>query len=751
MKNPEAFKQETIKANHAVYLLFFVSGFPALIYQIVWQRALFTIYGVNIESITVVVAAFMLGLGLGSILGGRLSKNRRIPVLAAFGMTELIIAIFGFNSLRLFEWVGAFTLGSSPLKTGMITFLLVLVPTLMMGATLPLLVTYLVRRTGNVGRSTGVLYFFNTLGSAFACLCTAIFMMGTFGRQGSVTVAAWINLAVSAGALLIHFRQRKERHSLSPSGTETVARTADTGRAVSFGLGLVLVFICGFIALSYEIIWIRLFTVGLASSAAAFPLVLSVYLAGIAWGASEARRFCPNGESGKKATHIRALAVFVLLANLAGFLLVPAAARLFQSLPPGAALLLVIPAAACLGATLPLISHMVIPPDDSAGSRLSFLYLANIIGATVGSLFTGFILMDHWPMMHIALFLALVGFSMVALLLASARVEKGVAVPLYLAIVIVAVLFSYMANALFDRMYERLLFKRDITSGTRFTHVVENRSGVIAVTEDGTVYGEGVYDGRFSVSPVKDTNLIIRAYSLSAFHPRPREVLMIGLSSGSWAQVIANNPHVESLTIVEINPGYLQLIPRYPAVASLLQNPKVTLVIDDGRRWLAKHHERKFDAIVMNTTWHWRSFASNLLSVDFLSLVKAHLNDRGILYYNTTDSPEAQKTGATVFANAFRFYSFMLVSDAPIHVDRASLQEVLAEYRIDGKPVFDLSRTTDREKMKEILSRLDTADGRIYRWGTLETRRDILARTGGAQLITDNNMLTEWQRGLAPF
>src|ERR1035441_6885638 len=97
-----------------VYALFFISGFPALIYQIVWQRALFTIYGVNIESVTIVVSAFMLGLGLGSLAGGMISRIPRLPVLAAFGLAELCIGSFGMVSLRLFHWVGIHTAGGPP-------------------------------------------------------------------------------------------------------------------------------------------------------------------------------------------------------------------------------------------------------------------------------------------------------------------------------------------------------------------------------------------------------------------------------------------------------------------------------------------------------------------------------------------------------------------------------------------------------------------------------------------------------------
>lgn len=188
------------------YVLFFLSGFSALLYQIVWQRSLFTIYGINIESVTVVVTAFMLGLGLGSLAGGAISKDAKRPVLLYFAAAEIGIGLFGFSSLALFHKVGALTLTLSPVATAVITFLLVLVPTVLMGGTLPLLVAYLVRRSGNVGRSVGTLYFVNTLGAAAASFLSVAIILGKLGLAGSVTLAAIVNCAVGGTVLALHRR-----------------------------------------------------------------------------------------------------------------------------------------------------------------------------------------------------------------------------------------------------------------------------------------------------------------------------------------------------------------------------------------------------------------------------------------------------------------------------------------------------------------------------------------------------------------
>ncbi|MBC7018265.1 spermidine synthase, partial [Salmonella enterica subsp. enterica serovar Enteritidis] len=114
------------------------------LYQIVWQRALYAIYGINIESVTMVVTAFMLGLGVGSVAGGAVSKDPKRPVLLMFSLVELGIGLFGAVSLSVFHAVGEATLGMSAVATFVVTFLLVLVPTLLMGSTLPLLVAHLV-------------------------------------------------------------------------------------------------------------------------------------------------------------------------------------------------------------------------------------------------------------------------------------------------------------------------------------------------------------------------------------------------------------------------------------------------------------------------------------------------------------------------------------------------------------------------------------------------------------------------------
>lgn len=184
-----------------LYCIFFLSGFAALFYQLIWQRALFTLYGTSAESVTVVVTVFMLGLGLGSLAGGALSRSPRVSPTLAFAIAELLIGACGLASLPVFRWVASLTPYAAGMEVGLPAFALLLVPTLCMGATLPLLSSFAIARSGNVGRSLGMLYFVNTLGSAAACAVAALAAFGVLGQGGAVQLAAGVNFAAAAWVL----------------------------------------------------------------------------------------------------------------------------------------------------------------------------------------------------------------------------------------------------------------------------------------------------------------------------------------------------------------------------------------------------------------------------------------------------------------------------------------------------------------------------------------------------------------------
>lgn len=718
------------------YVLFFLSGFPALLYQIVWQRALFSVYGINIESVTVIVTAFMLGLGIGSLAGGKLSKVRNLPLLAVFGGIEVGIALFGVCSLAVFHRIASLTAGASAPKTGLITFSLLLFPTMLMGSTLPLLVEHFVGVTKNVGESVGLLYSVNTFGSAAACFAAALVVMRALGESGSVRFAAALNTCVGCSALVLHTIVRPRRQVTHDPAVSPMANGG-----IPFPIGLVLSAAVGFISLAYEIVWYRLYSFVSGGAARSFALLLGFYLTGIAYGSLAVRVHCRNRLRKHPDEIMSTLAGLILWAGLIAYLIGPLLAGAVKYLPYPATLPLALVGATLLGAAFPLVSHASISPEDQAGSKLSFLYIANIIGAASGSFVVGFVLMEHWSIRQISLALLAAGTVSAALLLVSNGKRHTLTSKAGFA---AAAALAAASGPLFSMMYERLYYKQEFIPALAFRHVIETRSGVITVTQDGTVCGGGIYDGRFNTDLVRDTNGIFRAFAVPALHPQPSEVLMIGLSSGSWAQVVVSNPDVKHLTIVEINPGYLRLIPQYPAVADLLRNPKVDIVIDDGHRWLLRNPDRKFDLVIMNTTYHWRAHCTNLLSVEFLRLIRSHLKPGGIHYYNTTGSGEALHTGAAVFPHALRVWNFLAVSDSPIRFDKSRWEEHLAAYRISDKPIFDLSDPAQVARLKEVLSLADSLNTDPKRAYSLEDADSLRRRLADKRIITDDNMGTEW-------
>lgn len=735
--------QDIQLANERAVLetLFFFSGFPALMYQLVWQRALFRIFGVNIEAVTIVVTAFMLGLGLGSLAGGWLSRRRRMPLLPLLASIELTTGAFGLASLRLFDQVGDLTAGLPLGGTAAVTLGLVLVPTLLMGATLPVLVGYLARRSGNVGSSVGTLYYVNTLGAGAACLIAIIVFFPFFGMHGTVQTAAAMNGTVAVAALITYMRGGAT--AFATSRADEIHRRPTL---IAFRSALGLAFLGGFVSLSYEIFLFRTASFASGSSASAFAATLGAFLIGIASGA---RRASETSDAESRGA-MRHLLHMLILANVAGFALLPLITHLawLDRALLGVILLLTYLLARGWGGLLPALAHFGVAADEGAGMNTAWLYLANILGSTSGSVLTGFVLMDRFGLITIAAMLSALGLVcllLIVVLLPFARLQRWLGVGGALVATALAMLLLPVWS---EGALEALQWKGAMERAGRFTDVIENRSGIITVDRSGVVYGHGMYDGKFNTDIVHDSNGIIRPYALSLFHPHPREVLMIGLSTGSWAQVIANNPEVEKLTIVEINPGYSTLIEKVPEVASLLRNPKIRLIVADGRHWL-QINQQKFDVIVSNTTWHHRANATNLLSEEFLQLVRTHLLPGGVFFYNTTDSIRVQRTGCQIFPYGVRFTNHMIVSDTPLDWSTGRWRGVIERYRIDDRPVLPPNEGNAAllERVADGLALPSTATGGNAD-SLVELCANVNARSAGFEPVTDDNMGTEWRHAL---
>ena len=224
----------------------------------------------------------MLGLGLGSLVGGGFSNSRRLAPVKLFAIAELFTGMLGIVSLKLFHRIAEFTAGRSPLETGLVGFLAIVLSTLLMGATLPLLVEYSVRSSQNVGSSVGGLYFANCLGSGLACFLAADWLMRYLGQSGSVRFAAAVNILVATGALGYDLHWRRPQKDGPDRASEVIVIACSSRSPLPYSLALGCAAFSGFAALSYEIIWYRLLAFGSGDTAGAFASLLGAYLFGLA-------------------------------------------------------------------------------------------------------------------------------------------------------------------------------------------------------------------------------------------------------------------------------------------------------------------------------------------------------------------------------------------------------------------------------------------------------------------------------------
>lgn len=190
--------------------IFFISGFSALIYQVCWQRLLFTGFGVDLTSITVIVSVFMAGLGVGAYFGGRIADAFSSQVLKIFFLVEFGIGSFGFVSARLIHWMQDQFVNSNLALLTVATFVLLILPTFLMGATLPILTSFFNRYIANIGESIGVLYFYNTLGAAMGALATGFILFNYLTLSQTIYLAASLNLLISVLIFVVYGRKNNE-------------------------------------------------------------------------------------------------------------------------------------------------------------------------------------------------------------------------------------------------------------------------------------------------------------------------------------------------------------------------------------------------------------------------------------------------------------------------------------------------------------------------------------------------------------
>jgi spermidine synthase len=417
-----------------------------------------------------------------------------------------------------------------------------------------------------------------------------------------------------------------------------------------------------------------------------------------------------------------------------------AAALLYVGMPVGAAvmrngvtggrLLLCVAAAFAASAIGAAFAALLMAATTGArtlrGARVSAVH---VFGAALGVPLLGFWLLDSESTAHAVLIVAVAGLGLAqALWLAAPGHRRRAGVT---AFSLAALLALVVQAPLFAHFLERVHFGPQ-ADARRYAGLVERRGGAVGVTADGEAYADGLYLGAYAVDVRRNTNLISRAYFVPALHRAPRHVLQLGLGTGAWSRVLADMRGLDSLTIVEPNPALIDALWRYPALAAVLDDPRVKLHVGDPRLWLRRHPDARYDVIVSNGPWHWRAGATHQLSAEYLQLLKGRLGAGGVAYFNASGSLDALYTAAGVWRHVMRVATSVAASDAPFDQSRDERRAALLTI-VDSSGV---PRITGPQAAQALEAMLDQASGDLA---------PALRRANDLWNITDDNMASEFK------
>src|SRR2546426_1020967 len=714
-------------AARAYTVLFFLSGATGLIYELLWVRLLYQAFGSTIQSVTTVVAAYMGGLGLGAWLLGSRGDSHPRPA-ALYGWLEIAIGCFGLASPLVFgmvSWLyvsvgGALQLegAASMLLRFSLAGLALLVPTTLMGGTLPVLTrAFAVGDRGALRRTVGSLYGLNTLGAMTGTALAGFLLTEHVGIRLSLWLTGLSNLALGLWALWL-------ARSLEPAPPATPAHLDPSPSRALRRLGLVLLGVTAFASLLDEVAWTRVLVMIVGGSTYAFTLVLLMFLLGIGVGSVlVARRGAPEPETGASAalaqgvTAAGAALLLLFLGVLPGYIValfqlhqLGSTARLLLLGTVVAAVVLV--PAIGMGMSFPLLNDLVARAGDSRARDVGRAYAINTGGSIAGAVLTGFVLVV-WLGTDLTLRLGVLVNAASALVLA-VLVSRGVAegsaehgrlrvrvvgggllASLALAAAVAAPRWSTRLIDLGPAIYARrpmdAAARRAFLqhAGSRQLAFREGWNATVSVWE--AYWGHALkVNGKTDASDYgdMDTEVLVGLAPVAA-RSGAASALVIGYGSGVTTRVLAAAPGMQRVRVVEIEPAVLAM-GRYfrHGNDSVLDHPIVTVPVDDARSALQLSHER-FDIIVSEPSNPWLAGVATLYTPEFFEIVRRRLGDDGVFcqWLQLYQLPVPVLAGIvgnlrTVFPNVEVWFSYpgdlvVLGSRRPFRYDPAWLARLM--------------------------------------------------------------------------
>jgi spermidine synthase len=699
----------------AALAAFFLSGFAALVYQVVWQRLLVSFSGADVYSSTLIVAAFMAGLGVGHLAGGQVADRvSRRGALILFAVAELSIGVFSLLSRGLYydflyQELGAYAFGM-PLLT-LILFASLLWPTFFMGVSLPLLARAVTSGIDRAAATLGALYACNTLGAAVGALLTTWWILPSVGLDRSLLVGSLLNLGCVAIVLPFAHRSVAWYEEVPLGANESTGIPTEEAPALPFTAWAAAYAVSGFMALSLEIVWFRLLGVMMKSTAFTFGTLLTIYLTGLGAGAYFGSRV-----AGRLRRPVRAfLTVQTLVGCSAGGLLVvllrfvndidwlrqyfgsydPFSVRQgvdrlrngefpadFLMLYFGLPAILILPPTLLMGFSFPLLQRIVQTDFARLGRRIGTLMLANIGGSVAGTIVTGWVALDLLGTAGTlrAISAMSVVFVLAAVIVGLRKTSRFIGVVFVLLLVAAMLRVLPPASFLWARLHgttvSRMVYGEDASGLSVFRLEPGSSEGRT------TVFVNGVGQSTIPYGDVHTGLGMVPAF----LHPNPREVAVIGLGSGDTVYGIAGRPEIERITCVEIVAPQIdglrqvRLRHSYGGLVGLFDDPRIQYLAGDGRIFLM-HSPAKFDIIEADALRPSSAYSGNLYSEEYFNLMRSRLRPHGLA---ATWLPTARVHNAfvRVFPYVVSVPGILVGSDEPIAIDRNQIMQRLAVPRV---------------------------------------------------------------------
>jgi spermidine synthase len=763
-----------------IAVCFVLSGMTGLIYEVIWARMLGLVFGATTLAVSTVLASFMGGLALGSALGGRVAARLKRP-LQVYGLIEIGVAVYALLVPWLFRLVDhLYALLWQQAHPNFYVFSLwrfflsgatLLIPTMLMGATLPVLAAVLVRTRTFKSTSITRLYTANLGGAIFGTILAGFFLLPRLGLFRTIFVTALTNIFIGLVAVVLD-RGRVVDTVAGKSHDSHVAEGELSTDATGFWMAAA--FVSGFVTISTQVAWTRVLTMVIGSSTYAFSIVVALFLIGLSLGAFEIGRKVRKKDLRNTLFKVElgtgvSLLLSLWVTNQMPWLLVyfglnsnVGSWRGLLILQILCASLLILLPAFLMGTVMPLV--LVWAGQKSSQASVTFVgrsYAINTLGAIAGAFCAGFVLIPRMGTRFTVVCAA--ALSLVIAGIAFSARETTRDRDLFRALVagatvVVVVLCFLVAPRLnlaelsigaYDSLV-RVLAKSREPSTTKEPERTGPQQHDLLLYEEGPTSTVSVrrdwgttslaINGRTNASDGEDMSTQVMLAQIPLLvAPSIKNGLIVGFASGVSAGAILQSP-IESVTCVELEPATVTASHFFDHVNNHpLNDPRLHLVIDDARTYLRGNPER-YDLIMSEPSHPWVPGVANLFTEEFFQLGRQRLNDGGVFVQWLQVYQLSNENLRSVLATFHKVFPYMMVfrvggeakgkdlilvgSHSPMTLDR------IAERMRDSRTAAELARVNIQ------------TDGDVRAWFVCDEKR-LAPAIAGAVINTDDNMHVE--------